>query len=52
MCLGYNVAYGREDTEQNIEDTEQNIEEIEDIIPPFSNEEWQDAINRALHGIY
>jgi len=49
MCLGYKVAYGREISEQQDDNQEQVIEEI---IPPFSNDEWKEAINRALYGIY
>jgi len=48
MCLGYKGAYGREISEQD--DNEEQV--IEEIIPPFSNDEWKEAINRALYGIY
>ena len=47
ICLGYNVTYGKED----IEDVE-NVENIEYMNPPFSNEEWKEAIRRGIHGIF
>jgi len=44
ICLGYNVTYGKEDIE--------DVEDVEYMNPPFSNDEWKEAIRRGIHGIF